>query len=240
MKNFILFATFIFSLLSCHSTIKEEQGVSKKITTLEYKNKVIDILTKDFPSLEKYYPETFNNLIVLLNDAHKDGKTNMELRDITRKEIFVLIESRLAHAGDNEIINYMQILQLEFEELQKIDGNACYQSMLSLNDGYVNHRKLLPKSITDLEIIAIGEVLKTSTKDKHIPSEEMMLEIMVPVFDYIDEKYGSEFDLLEEIQTSEIKRKKVCDMTIDLYSVILELDSADALIVLRWMWGTPD
>ena len=67
-----------------------------------------------------------------------------------------------------------------------------------------------------------------------------MLEIMVPVFDYIDEKYGSEFDLLEEIQTSDINRKKVCDMTIDLYSVILELDSADALIVLRWMWGTPD
>ena len=241
---FIIFTIF---LSSCNHSNKLKSpepnkavSLSQKLTTEEYQLKY-EKLMKQMPALKKSAPDTYNKLLEVIAKAYKGGRTTREINNIVRSVMFNLVESRLAHASDSAILDYMEIVILQMIELNQLEGDICYTTFTYDGKGYVD-RKHTSKELLKREITAMNNVLMTSVEQKLIPSIIEAGTIMEPIDSFLENKYGDGYELFGNIpsQPTSEEKKLVCDISIDFFSMLLDLPSQDALIAIRWLWGSPD
>jgi len=243
--HFLIIFTILLSSCNLPNKLKSiEQNkaisLSKKLSTKEYQLKY-EKLMEQMPALKNFAPDTYNKLIEIIAKAYEDGRTTKEINNFVRSIMFDLVESRLAHASDSAILDYMEIVVLQMIDLNQLEGDVCYTTFTYDGKGHVD-RTFTSKELINREITAINDVLATSVEQKLIPSEIEAGEIMEPIVSFLENKYGDDYELFGNIpsQPTSEEKKLVCDISIDFFSILLDLPSQDTLIAIRWLWGSPD
>jgi hypothetical protein len=190
-----------------------------------------------FASIKKYEPAIYQNLVDSLTDATKQGFDQQQAIDLVRSQISGLVESRMPHASDEAILTYMNVLVTEMGELQGKGGGLCYKLLFPQVGGGVDGRKAFSQETQNNDLLALDEVIKTSNTKRAIPPESAVMPYLEPVFVSLYSKFGDDVSMIENPTASNVDKRKVCSITMELYSEILQLPPEQAASALRWMFG---
>jgi hypothetical protein len=190
-----------------------------------------------FNSIKKYEPETYQTLVKSMIEASSKGYSQQQAIDLARSQISGLIKSRLPHAADEAIVNYMNVMVTEMVELQAQGNGLCYKFLFPQVGGGVDGRKVFSEEIQKKDLMALDEIIKTSNAKKVIPSENEVMPHIEPVFGSLYSKFGDDVSIIDNPTVGDVDREKLCTITIELYSEIIKLPQEQAASALRWMFG---
>ena len=190
-----------------------------------------------FASIKKYEPATYQSLVGTLTNAAKQGLNQQQAIDLVRSQISGLVESRIPHATDEAILAYMSVMVTEMGELQSKGEGLCYKLLFPQVDGGVDGQKVFSQETLNKDLLALNEVIKTSNSKRVIPSESAVMPYLEPIFASMYAKFGDDVSMFENPAASNVDKEKVCSITMELYSDIMQLPPEQAASALRWMFG---
>lgn len=195
-----------------------------------------------FVSIKEYEPELYKQIVASLSNEMKDDYDRQKALDFIREKISSLVATRMPHASDEALINYISVMVREIEELYQHGGGMCYEFMFpDAGFNLINPTDFLSKEIKQKDLLAINDVIKTSNTKKYIPSETRAMSVLEPIFSKLHSKHGETMIVMENPKyVDRYGKDTVCEIAIDLYNMILNLPPEDSADSLRWMFSQPD
>ncbi len=193
--------------------------------------------TPAFGSIKKYEPEVYQKLVDSVLAAVKEGANQQQIADIVRTQISSLIESRLAHASDDALVSYVNVMISEMEILSNQGNGLCYKFLFPQVAGGIDARKAFTKEMQQRDLAALDEIIKSSNTKKTIPEQSTVMPYLQPVIIALSEKHGDDVTLLDNPSAPNVDKEKLCKVSIDLYRGVLALPVEQSAPVLRWMFG---
>lgn len=190
-----------------------------------------------FASIKKHEPATYKKIVNSLADATKQGYSQQQAIDLVRSQISGLVESRMPHASDEAILTYINVMVTEMGELHRQGEGLCYKLLFPQDGGGIDARKVFSQETQKMDLLALGEIIKTSNTKKVIPSEREVMPSIEPIFVSLYSKFGEDVSMIENPTATNVDKDKVCVITIDLYKHILDLPPEQAASALRWMFS---
>jgi len=190
-----------------------------------------------FKSIQKYEPVIYQEMVNSLVEGKKQGLDEQQMIDVVRTKVATLVEKRIPHASDESLIGYVAIMVEEMRELQAKRDGSCFKFLFPAVAGGINPSKIISKQLLAKDLAALDEVIKTSNTPRAIPQQVDIIPLIEPTFKVLYETYGDDISLLENPGAAGIDQEKICIISTDLYSQILQLSKADASRTLRWMFS---
>jgi hypothetical protein len=190
-----------------------------------------------FAALKKYEPQTYAEMLA---QGKKDLKAGLEMPVIQsngRRHLSTLIEKRMPVADDRAVAGYMKVMVAEMRELHAAGDAACYTFLFPESGPPFNLVTRIQSQTRNADGAALARVIETAaTAPQQKVSLESVQPQLMPVAVEVQGKHGPKaFDLLNTMQSTPEDKRKVCEVTIDLYAGILKADAASAGRVIRAM-----
>lgn len=144
-----------------------------------------------------------------------------------------LLNQRINAARDEDLIRYMQISLEEMKAMREKGAAECFRFLFPQVKGGINISEVLPKPLTDSELLAMDTLFKHSNgADQPIDLKQGRVKLQ-GVVRTLYAKWGSDLQTLNTPAEAGVDEAKLCDMTIDLYQSVLALTDKDSANVLR-------
>lgn len=203
---------------------------------------MIERLFEEYPvfqTLKQQEPALYTQLIDNFLQSKKEGHSEQQLIDEMKQIVSSLIEQRIRHAPDKDVIDYMNII---LEELRYYQANnrseyLCFKTLFPQVSGGVNATKTLPKELQLRDLDSINRLFKASSGGVINPENQDYESKLNTIVTRMQQQYGDDLQMFSNPASPNADREKVCDMSIDMYSQILKLPPSDAGAILRSMLG---
>lgn len=200
----------------------------------------VELAFADIPayiSIKKHEPALYKSIVDSMVVAKKQGNSLQQMQNIIRSKMSVLIESRMAYASNEALLTYVNVIVLEMDELQRKGEGLCFKFLFPQLSGGFDARKVISQEIRTKDLLALDEVIKTSSVKRSIPSENQVMPYLEPVYISLYSEFGDDVSILENPSDENVDKEMLCRITADLYSRILELPPEQAASSLRWMFS---
>lgn len=171
----------------------------------------------------------------------KEGKSQQEAIDTVKPMVSELLSTRMNTAPDANVIAAMQVSLEEMQALQARNDGSCFKFLYPHINGGVNTAQVLPPELFKKDLDTMNALLLASgsgqTAQPTVVSGEKAKALMVPVRQALQEKYGDQLQMFNDLGAPAVDRAKVCEISITLYTGILALPPQDSAAVLRLMLG---
>ena len=183
-------------------------------------------------------PEVYKALHGKFVSMLRAGKKKEEVTAQLQAIMSNLVITRLPHASDQALVEYVRMMVVKMEALADKGGGLCYRFLYPQVEGGINATEHFPKQIISDDLEALANVLKSSVNQKRsIPPESETAPKLVPVFDGLRKKYGDAVDMIDDPTGKNVDREKLCRVMAGLYGGILNLPKPESIKVLRWMFA---
>ncbi len=190
-----------------------------------------------FASIKRYEPETYENLLASLMQAKKEGYSELQIIALVRSHISALVDARIPHASDQAVLAYVGVTVDEMKELKAQGNGLCYQFLFPQGTEVIDSRKVFSQETQQRDLLALDKIIQTSNQMRELPTEAEVLPYLQPVLVNLHEKFGEDVLMLDNPTAEDIDKARVCEISIELYQGILQLESLPAASTLRWMFS---
>ena len=229
--------TLVVAFIALHSISK--QFILPKINAYYSHYKLESTLTEIplYQTIKEVSPDTYNNIFELISYAKDNGYSEQQATVLARSEISKLVSKRLPNASDDSLINYMSVMVTEIDALQSLQNGVCYNLLFPSNSNGFSPKKNFSSELQQKDLEALNQVIISSNISRNVPSEDDVWPFFEPVIASLYSKHGEDTALLDRQAQNLDEKQKVCQITKDLYTDILNLPPHQAAMTLRWMFG---
>jgi hypothetical protein len=134
------------------------------------------------------------------------------------------------------VFEYISVTMDELDEIYEGGGDLCHQFLFPQPGRFLDVRDHVSKELLAADLAALAKVIETSAKDpQEPPTEAEVMPQLQPVFLSLAGKYGDELSLMQNPTAPGVDKRRVCELTSDLYDEILAMSPSDGGRVLRFM-----
>jgi hypothetical protein len=187
-----------------------------------------------FRTIRKHEPEMYARLEREYKAALKAGDKDAFMQSAI-SEVGTLAQKHLPKASNKSVNDFMGHAVVQLKELQRKPGDACYRFLFPKVSGPAD-LSVLPKSMVDANATYLEAVLVSAIeRPQEMPSESQSMQTLQPILMRLANSYGQDLQLLARPGGSGVERRRVCEISIDLYDQILALPADESANVLRFM-----
>jgi hypothetical protein len=191
-----------------------------------------------FAALKKHDPQTYERMMSGLRDGLMKGRDKTELVESMRNEMTTLVQKRLPIASDEAATEYMRVMVQEMGELRRQSGDLCYRFLFGGPDKRLDLTRYVSANTIEADSAALSQVVRSSTlAPQAVPQQAEVAPKLQPVVAALHGRYGGDLALLQNPQAPGVDRDKLCSISIDMYSVILQMPPADSGKLIRYLMG---
>lgn len=218
-------------------------GVSKETVTPEvqrwyYVQTIEERLAESnpaFAALQRHEPAAFKQMAAAARESLTGGSDGDAAVSVMRAHFAPLMEKRLPVASDEAATAYMKVTIQEVRELMAGGGDHCYTHLYPGTGPAPDLTRLVKAETLKADLSAAAAVIESAaTKPQPALSlEGAILEAAQPAFERLGAKYSrGDFTLVDSPQTALKERRRVCELTVDLFTEVFALQK-DSGKVLR-------
>jgi len=167
----------------------------------------------------------------------KMGESEQHIIDVIQPQILTLQMSRLQHAPDANVVDYMKANMEQTAAIQKVSDDACFRFLYPAGKGGVNPMRVLDKQMMARRMQADADMMRAAYgKNRHTvtPAErEAAVTTVRPIMKELADKYGEDIQLLQMPENAVGKEKLSCDMVQEMWAKVLKLPEQKAAGVIR-------
>jgi hypothetical protein len=191
-----------------------------------------------FSAIKKHDPLTYDRIKGELRDGLLKGRSQPELIELLRSEVSILVQQRLPRASDEAATEYMRVMVQEMAELRRHGGDLCYRFLFAQPGQGVDLTRYVSANTMEADYAALSQVVRSSVvAPQPVPQKSEVEPRLQPVVALLAARYGRDLALLQQPQAPGIDRDKLCGISIDMYTAILQLPVADAGKLVRYLMG---
>jgi hypothetical protein len=177
-----------------------------------------------YQAIKQYDPNTYQAVLAGLRRGLKNGADESQLIAQLRGHLAPVIEKRLPHSSDEAAAAFVAVIVTELSELKAHGGDMCFRFLFPKGAPSIDGRKYFTKKTQEADSAALVQVIKTSAeRSTPIPPESEVMPTLQPAYDALTTRFGEDAQMLVEPYGAGVDKGKVCDMTIFLYSQLLQL-----------------
>lgn len=191
-----------------------------------------------FAAIKKHDPPAYEHMMSELRAGLLQGQTRAQLVELARQQIGALVQTRLPRASDEAATEYMRVMVQEMTELRQHGGDLCYRFLFGGPQQSLDMRQYVSANTIEADTSALSQVVRSSTvSPQPVPVQADVAERMKPVITALAGRYGPDLALLQQPQAPGVDRDKLCSISIDMYTVILQMPPADSGRLIRYLMG---
>jgi hypothetical protein len=191
-----------------------------------------------FAAIKKHDEITYDRITSELREGLLKGRSKAELVETLRAEVSSLVQKRLPRASDEAATEYMRVMVQEMGELRRQGGDLCYRFLFAPPGQGVDLTRYVSANTLHADAAALSQVVRSSTlSPQPAPQQAEVAVRLQPVMAALTGRYGSDLALLQQPHAPGVDRDKLCAISIDMYSVILQLPAADSGKLIRYLLG---
>jgi hypothetical protein len=194
-----------------------------------------------YNDIRKFEPESYHALIMDAKLRISQKVSQQDLIEYIKKHMLKIIMKRLPITPDQELIAYIKVMVSEIKELTAIDPELCLKMLNPQIYGQINLMDYISEDIIKADLLALSEVLKTSTKSPMLsPSDAEVQESLAKTYQSLIKTYGDKAIYLGDFENTKISKKDMCHLTADFYENILKLQPSKGGSLLRNIFSKVD
>ena len=181
---------------------------------------------------------TYDRIMSELREGLLQGRSQAELIERVRVEMVSIVQKRLPRASDEAATQYMRVMVQEMTELRQQGGDLCYRFLFAQPGQSLDLTRHVSANTMEADFEALSQVVRTSiVSPQPAPQQAEVAPRLEPVVAALAGRYGRDLALLQQPQAPGIDRDKLCAISIDMYSVILQLPIAESGKLIRYLLG---
>ena len=191
-----------------------------------------------FAALKKHDPTTYARIMSELREGLLRHRSKTDLMDGVRAEVTALVQKRLPRASDDAATEYMRVMVQEMGELRRHGGEVCHRFLFPKPGQTLDLTKYVSANTIEADYAALSQIVRTSTVNPQpVPQKEEVAAALRPVFEALAARYGPDLALLQNPQAPGVDPDKLCSISIDMYSVILQRPPSESGKLVRYLLG---
>jgi hypothetical protein len=186
-----------------------------------------------FQAIKQYDPNTYQTILADLRRGLKNGSDESQLIAQLRGHLDPVIDKRLLHSSDEAAAAFADVMFTKISELKAHGGDLCFRFLFPEGLPPIDGWKYFTKKTREADSAALAQVVKTSAeRPTPIPPESEVMPTLQLAHDALAKHFGEDVvQMLVEPYGAGVDKGKVCDMTIFLYSQLLN----SILSLRRWV-----
>jgi len=188
-----------------------------------------------YKTLSASDPATYQRVKGILLDGVRSGepteKTALRIADGLQE----ILPRYMPRASDDAVVAFATVMIHDLEELDRTNGDACYSFLYPHKYADAGlAAKYHGGNSEEKELDVLFQVVESAVKHPQPePSPEASNKLLKPIQANLYQKYGRGLLLFQGVARDSAERKKVCDISLDMFQQIAALPKADASMVLR-------
>jgi uncharacterized protein YqcC (DUF446 family) len=177
-----------------------------------------------FQALKQHDLATYNAFMAELKEGLKQGTKEADLIARLKPRMEQMVQKRVPVASDQAVVKYMSVMTREMRELRRQDPLLCYKFMFPQQYGAINIKDHVPKELMDADLAALTDVIKTSAEQPQpAPKQVEVAPDLDVAIGQLQQKHQEDVAVLQNLQAPEVDKAKGCEVTADLYEIIIAL-----------------
>lgn len=180
-------------------------------------------------------PAAYQRVKGILLDGVRSGeptdKTALRIADALQE----ILPRYMPRASDDAVVAFANVMIHDLDELDRTNGDACYGFLYPHKySGAGFAAKYLDSKSKEADLDVLFQVVETAIKRPQAePSPEASNQLLKPIQVALFQKYGRDLMLFQGVARDSAERKKVCDISLNMFQQIAALPKTDASMVLR-------
>jgi hypothetical protein len=187
-----------------------------------------------YKQIAKTDPATYNRIRNVVLDGVRTNRSGPETARQIAAILGQALPSRVSHASDEASITFATTMSQLLQKMSQTNPDAC--SYFSQADG--SEAAAAPIDTRDEEQMmnAMAQLLESAVnRPQAAPDPEQGQALVLKMFVSLNKKYGSDTALLSGVAGSLEERKKVCEMSADLFREVTVMPKAEGSTALRYL-----
>ncbi|HET7791805.1 MAG TPA: hypothetical protein VFL64_00350 [Rhizobacter sp.] len=191
-----------------------------------------------FAAIKKHDPQTYARLTDDMRGWLLAGKSKADIIDRVSAEVTTLVQKRLPQASNEAATEYMRVKVQEMTELRQRGGDLCYRFLYAKPAQGVDLSKYVAVSTLDADTSTLSQVMRTAlVSPQPVPQQAEVAAALKPVFEALAGRHGGDLAMLQNPQAAGADPDKLCAISIDMYSVILQRPTQESGQMIRYLMG---
>lgn len=188
-----------------------------------------------FSALKEFEPATYAGFIEGAKVAIKNGEKESDFYLRANAMITPLVLKRVPVASNTAALEYMKVSIQEVDFLFKKGGDLCYSALMPEPGSTLTPFAEIPLTLRTADHLALAEVLRSARlQPQQVPTEDDFAKATEPAHAFFRTN-GVELAALSEKKVTMVARRRVCEISIDLYKELFKLPPNQAGIAMRYL-----
>ena len=191
-----------------------------------------------YRALKQHDRATYDKLMADFRQAVKEDKGREATVAAVREHVVRAVQSRLPTASNESVADYMKVMLAEMKELDEQGGDLCYRFLFPQVSGPIDPVQYFSKQTQKADLEALAEVIRTSAENPQpVPPESVVMPQLETIFIDLANDHGQDIAMLQNPVAPNVDRRKICRMTQNMYTKILQLPVEESGQMLRYLLG---
>lgn len=191
-------------------------------------------------ALERLDPAAAEQIRGFLQDGLRNRATMAENQARMRSSLTGAVKKYAPKASDEALLMLTEV-SLDAGDSLKSNPEICVELFYPSGGRFVDHSKILSKSIADREMKAMETIFRTAAANpqRSVPNESDVAGPMSSVVASLVSRGFKEdvFAAMQNPRGAKVDREQLCDATIAMFQEILAMPPGDRGAVLRFMFA---
>jgi hypothetical protein len=150
-------------------------------------------------------------------------------------EVGQLAQKHMSAASNQAVRIFMKHAIVQLEELQRKPGDGCFRFLFPQVSGPPD-LSALPEDMVEANTPLLEALLVSAIEHPQPPpSESDSMAMLEPILMRLTQTYGQDLQMLGNPGGSNLDRRRICEISVDLYDQILDLPHDQGASVLGFM-----
>lgn len=227
---------FVLTLAICFSAIKlaaphrqTDSELSEQMDRAFANNPV-------YVAIKQYEPALYAEIKNEFKTGLQSGQKPEDMIEPIVARLLPVFSKYVPNASNEAVVRFMHAMVSSLQQLRAPSGELCYDYMFP-SPGTVRmpHRQLDPA--TQKEVMeSIAQVIRSAAVAPRTPPQARdVTPYLEPIMADLREKYGPPVMQMQNPRAPDVDKHLICNVTIDLYTRILELPEDESGSLIRYL-----
>ena len=195
-----------------------------------------------YKELSVHDPVAYERIKEVIQEAARTGDSTEKIAARIADVLQDVFPRYIPKASDDSVLTYVNLMVVQLEELDRANPDACYAFMFPHKFGEPGLGvKYLDAKSKEKDLDVLKEIIESATTNPQAkPDRRKSEELLEPILTTLVQKYGADVSLLQGTARNSTERKKVCEISSEMFRQIASLPKQDASMLLRYLLSSKD
>jgi hypothetical protein len=194
-----------------------------------------------YQALQEHEPEVYARIVQVVKDGVARGAAKEYMWAQTRPMISGVIERRSKSASDDALLLLASVVVEEVRALHAVGDTSCHAMLLPTPGGpQIDLLKVVGKDVAERELAAQTAIIRSSASSpKPVPAAADVAQLLERVGAVLGKSYSeAELASLQSPGAPGVDKRKICEMTLTIYTELLTWPPAEGGKLMRFMMNS--